>query len=309
MRYLLACLCLGAIGYFGSEALFWTAPPDDLSLPTLVATIAIYALAGSVGLSAVLVTGCSGWPGLFLGGALMGMSVEGAVVSTMYDAFPLQLVWTPLAWHALLTAGVVFGLARRLAGGPVWRQIGAMLVLGLAFGLWGGYWPTERTGLVLDDAGSTGGYLCGSGLLALIGQAGLDRIGPLTRPRRAVLLAGPVAVALLWGIGSVLAPSPLRLAGPVMAGLTFWAMWRLGRRPARPLRLAPAPVWRHALVLVLPVTTTLVAAGLWHLAGPLPSNIPIALGSGLVALVLWAALLGRAYRSAASASPKSSAPS
>ena len=80
-------------------------------------------------------------------------------------------------------------------------------------------------------------------------------------------------------------------------------------RPARPLRLAPAPVWRHALVLVLPVTTTMVAAGLWHLAGPLPSNLPIALGSGLVALVLWATLLGRAYRSATSASPRSSAPS
>lgn len=308
-RFFLACLALGAIGHFGSEALFWTAPPEDLGWVTIPATIGIYALAASVGLAAVMVTGCTGWTGLFLGGALMGFSVEGAAVSTMYDAFPVQLVWTPLAWHALLTAGVILGLARVLARGGLVRQVAGMALAGIGFGIWGGYWPVERAELVTAAPWPTLAYLAGSGLLAACGQIALDRLQPLARPSRAVLLVGPGLAAALWLVGSVAAPAPQRLAGPVMAGLTFWAMMRLGRRPAGPLALPVAPAWRHLVMLVLPVTASLVAVALWHNLGPVESNWPVAILSGLAGLGLWLRFLWRGYRSAASAAPRSSAPS
>jgi hypothetical protein len=305
LRYLLACVALGAIGYFGSEALFWTAPRDDMTLPTLGLTILVYALAASVGLAAVLVTGCGGFAGLFLGGALMGFAVEGAVVATMYDAFPLQLVWTPLAWHALLTACLVFGLTRRLAAGGLGRQLAGLLALGLGFGVWGGYWAVERPELTTADPGPTLVYLVGTGVLAVVGQVVFSRLLPLQRPPRWVLLAGPVAVAGLWLLGSVLAPSPVRLAGPVMAAATVWAMARLAA--GTPL-VAPAAVGalRHALLLILPVTAALVAVALWNLVGPIETNWPIAIATGALSLGLWLRYL---WRSARSAPARSSAPS
>jgi hypothetical protein len=305
LRFLLACLALGAIGHFGSEALFWTAPRPDMSLPGLLLTVLIYALAASVGLAAVLASGCGGFAGLFLGGALMGFAVEGAVVSTMYDAVPLQLVWTPLAWHALLTAGLVLGLTRRLAAQGLGRQLAGLALLGVGFGVWGGYWAVERPDLMAAGLGPTLAYLGGAGALAVLGQLALDRLLPLARPPRRVLLAGPLAVAALWLLGSVLAPSPVRLAGPLMAGATVWALFRLApAHPPGPPR--PVPPLRHAPLLVLPAVAALVAVGLWRSVGPVASNWPVAIASGAVALGLWLRYL---WRSARSASARSSAPS
>lgn len=309
LRFLSACLALGAIGHFGSEALFWTAPPPDLGLGTILLTVLVYALAASVGLSAVLATGCTGWPGLFLGGALMGFSVEGAIVATMYDAFPVQLVWTPLAWHALLTAGLLLGGLRRLARGSLVRQISLLVLIGAGFGVWGGSWTVERPDLAATSPGPTLAYLGGAGLLAIAGQIALDRIGPLPRPPLALLLAGPALVALLWIVGTVTQPSPLRLAGPMMAWASYRAMRALGAPAPPPLIWPAAPAWRHGMTMILPLTAALVAGTLWRLAGPVETNWPVALATGTVAPGLWLALLWRGYRRAASASPRSSAPS
>ena len=54
--YVLAALALGGIGYCGSEALFWSFPPEGVTLLDWALTIVAYALAGACALSAVV------WP-------------------------------------------------------------------------------------------------------------------------------------------------------------------------------------------------------------------------------------------------------
>jgi len=312
LRFLAASLSLGAIGFYGSEALFWTAPPAGL--PALqvatqaLLTMFVYALCAAVGLSAMLASGCGGWRGAILGGALMGISVEGAVVSTMYDAFPVQLVWTPLAWHSLLTAGVVFAASRWAAAGPLWRHGLVLSLAGLGFGFWGGYWVSERPELALAGPLPSLAYLGGAAVMAVAAQIALDRLHPLPVPPRPLLWAAPVLVLLLWLVQSALAPAPQRLAGPVMALATAWAMMRLGRGQSASLGPA-APARRHALAMALPLIAAPVAAALWSSEEPIPTNLIVLAITAPAGLGLWLWLLWRAYRSAASAPPRSSAPS
>ena len=82
-RYILASLCLGAIAVWASETLFWSAPPPDFEPIGLVLTYLAYSFVCATVLSAVAWSGCGGWTGLFLGGALLGWLTEGVVTGTM----------------------------------------------------------------------------------------------------------------------------------------------------------------------------------------------------------------------------------
>ena len=108
-RYWLAAGTLGAAATWGSENLFWSAPPAGWTPLELAVTWVVYSLCVAAALSAVLWSGVQGWRAVFLGGAVLGWLIEGVVVATMYAAFPFQVVWTPLAWHALITGLVVVG--------------------------------------------------------------------------------------------------------------------------------------------------------------------------------------------------------
>ena len=195
-RYALAALCLGLIAVFGSENLFWTAPKDPPSPLEWLLTWLTYALVAASGLSAVLWAGMSGWRAAFLGGAVLGFGVKRVVVGTMYDAFPVQIVWTPLAWHALLTGLAFFALPRVLARGAVAMQVIGLLALGLLCTVWGLYWPTERA--VMPGYEVTLPYLVGWALPVVAAHILLDRLAVLYPPRAAVLLAAPVVLLALW---------------------------------------------------------------------------------------------------------------
>jgi hypothetical protein len=293
-RYGAASLCLGLIAVWGSENLFWTVPAAPLKPWEWLATWLAYSIAAAAALSAVLWSGLGGWRAAFSGGAILGWAVEGVVVATMYDAFPVQIVWTGLAWHALLTGLAVFWLPRVLAGESVLRQIGALALLGLFGAVWGLYWPSERDGM--PGYGTAFAYLAGLGLTVVLAQAGLDRIGPLSAPRPAVLVIAPVLLAAGWVARVALAPSVVLLACPVMVAATVWIMGRLGRRGA-PLSFGPRPaLWRHALFLVAPVITAGLVVPAWGLFGAVAVNIPVAVLSGVLSFCLWFWLLAEALR-------------
>jgi len=308
-RFAVAALAAGAAGVFVSENLFWSAPRPGFSPGDWVLAWIAYALAAAVGLAAVAVTGCGGWRGLFLGGALFGFVTEGVLVDTMYDAFPVQLVWTPLAWHALLSALAAGGIARSAAARGAGRQAAAWIALGLMFGGFALYWPAEWGGR-LPAGPEVLAYLAGYGLALPVAHAVLDRIGTVPRPPGYVLLAAPLMAAGIWAVKTVLAPDPVRLAMPVMAALTFWAMVRLGDRAAPVSLGAAAPAWKHALALLMPLTAAAVAITLWPLTGGLPANLVMLAISAPAGLGLWLWLLWRAYRARAeSAADRSIAPS
>ncbi|PLL10994.1 hypothetical protein C0V75_16955 [Tabrizicola sp. TH137] len=304
--YLLASLALGWIAVWAGENLFWTTPAPELRLLEIGVTWLAYAVAAGAALSTVIWSGIGGWRAAFLGGALLGFQIEGAVVGTMYEAFPLQLVWTPLAWHAVVSGLCVLAGGLALARGGIGRQVAGMLALGLFGAVWGLYWPLE--GKALAGFAGVGAYLGLGGIGAGLALGVLTRLPTLPRGRWWLWLM-PGGVAALWIVGTVLTPSPLRLAGPGMVAVTVWAMVRLGRgggraarpeagaRGAGPGLFGPPLPWLRCLAFGLaPLTTTLLVVPGWVILGGVAVNVPVALATGALGLGLWLSLLWRAAR-------------
>jgi hypothetical protein len=291
--YGLAALCLGWIAVWAGENLFWTTPAPDLRLVDLALTWAAYSVAAGAALSAVIWSGLGGWRAAFLGGALLGLQIEGAVVGTMYDALPAQLVWTPLAWHALISGLVVLGGGMALARGPVWRQVAGMAALGVFGAVWGLYWPLE--GKVLAGMAGLAVYLgvTGAGVGVALGL--LSRL-PRLRWGKWWLWLAPVAMVALWLLGGVLSPDPVRLVWLVMVGATVWAMARLGRRGAGFGFGPPLPWARCSVVVLAPVVTVLLVLPGWAVLGGVAVNVPVALATGAAGLGLWLWLVVGAVR-------------
>lgn len=296
VRYMAASACLGLIAVWGSENLFWTAPAAPWVAMEWLLTWIGYSVVAACALSAVLWTGLGGWRGAFLGGAILGFGIEGVVVATMYDAFPVQVIWTPLAWHALITGGVVLALPRVLAGRGVVLQVAGLLALGVFGALWGLYWPTERA--TMHGIGTVLAYQVGLGMTMVLGQIGLDRLAPLQRPRLWVLAVAPTILAALWLIRMGFTLSPVLLACPVMIGATVWIMRRLGQPGSVPDFAGTSPLWRHVLFLLAPLTLAVLVVPGWAAFGPVEVNIPVALITGCAGAGIWLGLLWKAVRAA-----------
>lgn len=288
--YIVASAALGAIATWSSENLFWSAPPDGWTPLEFAMTWMAYSVCAAAALSAVLATGVRGWPAVLLGGALLGWLVEGVVAGTMYEAFPFQLVWTPLAWHALVSGVLVLGIGRLAGRWPLRRVLGAWVLVGLLGGLWAAYWPRERD--VLPGGLTVAGYLIGVGLLVPLAQVVLDRLGRVpvpsrTLPSRAVLLVAPTLLLVAWLFRLAAAPRPVMLSLPCLLVLTIWIMRRLGVSGRPGIELGPPGTpGRHGVFLVAPAVATVVAALLWTAA---PGGLPI---EGLVAGALCLVSLG-----------------
>lgn len=292
LRYLLAVLALGLIAVWGSEHLFNAAPSAGFHPLGWLLTLASYSLCAAAAASAVAWTGLGGWRGIFLGGAVMGLLVEGVISDAMYVEVPIQLVWTPLAWHALVTALCLFGLGRASVRWPLARQVAAYAAFGAAAGYFALFWPIKRSDM--PGAGAVVAYLLGAGLMVPLAHLALDRLRQLPRPPLLLAPVAPVFLALLWVRAALISPDPIRLACPLMIAATLAAMVRLGRR-GQPVDLgAPAPPWRHAVFLVVPVVASAVAIGGWALLGSVGSNVVVIGVTVPLSLALWLWLLGQA---------------
>lgn len=293
-RYLASALALGAMAVWASENLFWVTPAADLTVVEWGLTIGVYTLAAATALSAIALTGFSGLSAAFLGGAILGYLVEGAIVGTIYEAVPFQLVWTPLAWHALISGGVVLGLGRCSAQfGPL-----KMALLWLALGLFGGgwalFWPTERADL--SGIAPLMLYLGGLGVVVPLAHLGLDKIGSVPRPPRWVLAIAPAVVMLSWAVQTAISFNPLRLILlPILTGL-YWIMCRLGTDQPVSFGTPATRLWHHGLFFIAPFTTALIAAVGWATIGGVLTNIPVAVISGTTALGWLGTLVWRAVR-------------
>ena len=294
LRYGAAALSLGMIALWGSENLFWTVPQEPLRLGEWVATWAAYSLVAAAALSVVLWAGIGGWRAAFLGGAVLGFGIEGVIVGTMYDAFPAQVVWTPLAWHGVVTGLLVLALPRRLARGALAVQVLGLLALGVLGATWGLYWRNERP--VMPGYEVALPYLFGLALPVVAANVALDKLGLIERPSPLILWAAPGALLILWLVRAVLTGSVVVRACPAMILTTAWILRRLGRS-GEPVSFGPAaPLWRHGLFLLMPLTVAMLVVPGWQAFGPVAVNVPVALGAGAVGLGLWLWLLWQAAR-------------
>lgn len=285
-RYVVLALVLGGLCVWGSENFFWIMPPPGLTVADFLLTVVAYAMAAAVALSAVIWARLGGMAGAFLGGALVGYLSEGVLVGTIYQAVPFQLVWTPLAWHALITGAVVLGVGR--AGLSVAARLAVWVTLGLAGAYWAQFWVSERASL--PEVWRLAVYLLALGLLVPLAHAVMDRLEHLPRPRPWVLWVAPVIAGLVWLAQGVADPDPVRLVLPLILALILWAMRRLGRPGA--VSLGPAvPLWQHLLFLIAPAIVVVLAPIGWAQHwGTLGANWVVAVPTCVVSLV-WAGWL------------------
>lgn len=273
---------------------FWGYPQPDLTVEAWVVTYIAYTLCCATALSLVILTGIRGLHALFLGGAMLGFLIEGVVVGQMYIVFPFQLVWTPLAWHALITGVCVLGLCRAGPTWPVWRHILGLIALGAGGAFFGLFWPLdEGRGHTIPEGGAVFAYLVGIGLIVVVANWLIDRLGDMPRPPAVVTAIMPVCALGVWVWTSVADLNPIRVFWPVMVGLTVWAMARLGKGTTP--NLGPkGRLWRHVLFLIAPTTMLLITVPAWEAGAALPTNwvvagVTVPLGLGWWVMLLWRA--------------------
>ena len=138
-------LSTGYVLMFFSEHLFWARPRPGDTLANGAATWLAYSLLAFVFLTAVRTYRVRSLEALFLAGALVGWLGEGVLVQTLYDAFPLQISWTGLAWHSLISVCIGwYGLRRALAAPGIGPGVGWCLGLGAFWGLWSIFWRVDE---------------------------------------------------------------------------------------------------------------------------------------------------------------------
>ena len=280
LRYVILSLVLGGVSVWASENLFWMMPPPGLTALDFALTLVAYAVAAAVALSAVIWSGLGGMKGAFLGGAIMGYMAEGVIVGTMYQNVPLQLVWTPLAWHGLVSGALVLGVGR--AQLPARWMALIWGALGLVGAYWAQYWTSERVGQ--PEVWQFAVYILGLGLLVPLAQVVMDRMGRLPQPRGWVLWVAPGIAAVVWGVQTVAEMNPLRLMLPAVLALILWVMRRLGR-PGEAVDLGTGPMARHGLFLIAPLIIVALAPMGWARGwGTLEANWVVAGVTSLWAL-------------------------
>ncbi|MBN1311149.1 MAG: alpha/beta fold hydrolase [Anaerolineae bacterium] len=145
-RRLVVTLATGCILMFYSESMFWARyRPGEDSLGSYLTTWIVYSLSAFVFLSLVSLLRVRNIWALFLCGALFGWLTEGVVVQTMYDDFPLNISFTGLAWHALISVLIGwYGVRKTLLENRIGKTCLVAGLVGLFWGFWGICWRVEE---------------------------------------------------------------------------------------------------------------------------------------------------------------------
>jgi len=143
LKRLSAVLSLGYVFLYFSELLFWAKYKSDYTIAGLILTWVIYSFAAYIVIIIIERGKLKTYYGLFLAGSMFGWLVEGLVVYTMYDAFPFQIVWTGLAWHALISVLLGIYLFDILSHRYVKKTVFTSLAIGIVYGFWSVWWTIE----------------------------------------------------------------------------------------------------------------------------------------------------------------------
>ncbi len=302
-------LATGVIFTFYSELAFWARPTEGTQIPELWPTILLYAFAAYAFLTTVSVFRVVSADALFLAGAVYGWLIEGVFVQTMYEDFPLNLSWTGLAWHALIT--VLFGwhaLPEALHGSSARKPAALAAAAGVVYGLWAVWWWIETP--PSTPPMSFAGYAALT--TALLGAA--HAIGsrlPLatfTPSRLEIAVLGVVIGA--YFIGITLPAQPLAaLVLPPLAGAALLTLRRNAQRESRldlvaqSLQRGVIPPRRLLALALVPVTATAVYALAFTLDLRPSTGMLLYLITTPLGFVLFVRSVFRIWRPAAAAAP------
>jgi hypothetical protein len=146
IRRVIVVFSTGYVCLFFSELAFWSKyDPKGMAPRELLMTWLAYSIVAYVFLSVLALSRARSIWALFLAGAMYGWFVEGIVVQTMYDDFPINLSWTGLAWHALITILVGWYLLRQVLLENNYRKtIVISSLVGIIWGGWAIFWWIEH---------------------------------------------------------------------------------------------------------------------------------------------------------------------
>lgn len=261
---LLLVLSAGYILMYFSEHMFWARfRPGEDNLTNYLSTWIAYSLAGYAVLAVISIFRVRRAAALFLAGAVFGWLVEGVIVGTTYEALPLSISFTGLAWHALISVGIgLWAVPNILSRNRPWIPR-VSIGIGMFFGAWGINWnanPEEYHASVpefmLFAAASTVLLILAYGIFTAV-----RRVPARIHPVEGVLL---VILALFFFFFQVTAQPIAACVLPVLMGTAFLALWRNRRRElngsllAEPL--APVPAWALAALLLIPLAAAAVYA-------------------------------------------------
>lgn len=229
-------LAVGTVTWSISEPIYWGRLTVEGNDPFgALLTWTLYCGVTYVVLVALERLRVRGLAGIFLVGALLGWLIEGAVVPEVYTNLPFSLVWTALAWHALLTVCGGWWLLPRVLRRGGWRAWVACAGAGLAWAMWS-LDPALEEDVATLSGPSFVALSCGVTVALAAGYAIADRHRPEPQalaPGRPLVLVAAALVA--WATAVTFVPVPY---APVilvlLLGVAVWALRRLGSRGVAP---------------------------------------------------------------------------
>jgi hypothetical protein len=189
----------GYILFFFSERVFWSFWRPGDTIPEFLITWFAYCLLGWIFLDLVRRFNATSFPPLFLCGGVFGWVDEGVVVDTLYgnstNPFPFSISFTGLAWHALLSVGVGwYWIGKALTEQKPIRTALISLAVGIGWGLWAAWWPTE---LGKDANTTVWGFASHALPCSILFVVAWSVIG-LARPER--FQSSRLTTIVLWGL-------------------------------------------------------------------------------------------------------------
>ncbi len=294
-RRVLAVLSTGWILCFHSEVMFWSRWRPSDTLTGLVEAWLVYSIPSFFLLLALSRLGSDDADSAILAGAVFGWLVEGVIVQEAYAAFPFQLVWTPLAWHALISVLLGLHLAGRALG--EWsapRSAAFFAAVGAFWGFWATYWKLEDGfAIPVKDFAS---YALFGALTLSASYVALSLSRPWDfSPSRAEVAAFGALLAPFAAATLLQVPEAAAILPPLLTISLLAMRGRRGRRRALSSYASVRPV-RCLAAVPLPMTlaaVTLYAAlrDVW-----LEVNVVVALVTSGASLTLYARALLRRLR-------------
>jgi hypothetical protein len=250
-------LLTGYLLCYYSEWMFWAGQARSVDLLDYLFTWLAYSFLAYLFLLTVRYFRVHSLWAVFLAGAVYGWLGEGVLVQTMYDTFPLNISWTGLAWHALISVLGGWYFMRLSTKSALLTSI----LLGLFYGVWSsGWWIEAQT--ATPDAQFVYNMSLGIGLL--VAYAGLNRLNEasFSPTKIGVACAGLLTLAYFAFVTIPTQPLALFILPPFMAFVLFTL--NRNRRNTKVVKpAAKIPTARFLVVLVIPLTASLIYALLY----------------------------------------------
>ena len=298
---LLLVLANGAILFYFSELAFWARPRPGDTITGWLSTWLLYSLMGFILLAVMQRFRVRHPAALFQAGALFGWLTEGVIVQTMYESFPLQISFTGLAWHTLISVMLGWYLLRKilLENRPV-KTILVSTLVGIGYGLWSLSWWVEEPERITSPA-LFGSYILASTVMLAGAYWLYDRTAstPFRPPAWSLYLTG--GLFLLYFVFVSVPSAPLApVVLPPLLLVVFMTLNRNLRQESQPglvTSLTGQVCWLNYLgVLFIAIAAWGIYAAAYELQLRLPTHWGVYLCTTPLGFILFVLSAWRIWR-------------